>query len=462
MSVGGKGAAWLKRFFGCVRGNTAMMFALSSIALVTASGAAVDVSRTMVAKTRLSEALDAAALAVGSQSGLSQTQAQALAQKYFDANYPADSIGRPGPVSVTISGQAISLSVNATVPTTLLKVAKIDNMSLGVTNQVVRGITKLRVALALDNTGSMAETDSSGTSKISALKTATKQLLDQLKAASLNPGDVQVAIIPFSKDVNVGKSQVNASWLDWTEWEDPDTGNGHNQSTSTGIVVCSGSKSCSCKYYSNCTCSGTNSRKVCTRYTTTTVWVPDNHNTWEGCITDRDQPNDTKNTTPTSSASTKFPTENEEDCPPAEVSGLGYDWNKMNSLVNTMKPQGNTNQTIGLAWAWQALTQGAPLNAPSADPDTTNLIILLSDGLNTENHWTTSRSSIDARMGAACDNAKAAKIVIYTVLVMAGNSNVLQNCASDRDKYFELSKAGEVVTAFNTIGTELANLHLSK
>jgi hypothetical protein len=52
--------------------------------------------------------------------------------------------------------------------------------------------------------------------------------------------------------------------------------------------------------------------------------------------------------------------------------------------------------------------------------------------------------------------------MIYTVLVMSGNSTVLQACATDPTKYFELTTAGQIVTAFNQIGTELANLHLSR
>ena len=63
--------------------------------------------------------------------------------------------------------------------------------------------TRLRVALVLDNTGSMADDG-----KMTALKTATKNLLTQLKSAAVNNGDVYVSIIPFSKDVNVGAEQL--------------------------------------------------------------------------------------------------------------------------------------------------------------------------------------------------------------------------------------------------------------
>ena len=54
------------------------------------------------------------------------------------------------------------------------------------------GNTRLRVALVLDNTGSMADDG-----KMAALKTATNSLLTQLKTAASNNGDVYVSIIPF-------------------------------------------------------------------------------------------------------------------------------------------------------------------------------------------------------------------------------------------------------------------------
>ena len=56
-----------------------------------------------------------------------------------------------------------------------------------------------------------------------------------------------------------------------------------------------------------------------------------------------------------------------------------------------MQPTGGTNQPIGLAWGWQSLSQTTPLNAPAEDPNYTykKAIILLSDGLNTEDRWPT-------------------------------------------------------------------------
>lgn len=208
------------RFMRARNANIATIFALSIVPMTIAAGTGVDVARGMVVRTRLGEALDAAALAVGASPNMSQSDMEALAQKYFNANYSMDtSLGSPSAVTVVKSGQTITVSSSVPMPTTWMKIAGIKTYTVTNSSQVVWGQTKLWVALALDNTGSMSQTDSTGTSKISALKTATKQLLTTLQKAAAKDGDVEVAIVPFSKTVNVGTSNASASWIDWTDWE---------------------------------------------------------------------------------------------------------------------------------------------------------------------------------------------------------------------------------------------------
>ena len=104
----------------------------------------------------------------------------------------------------------------------------------------------------------------------------------------------------------------------------------------------------------------------------------------------------------------------------------------------------------------------APFTVPAKDPNYQYKEILLSDGLNTQDRWYSSASPIDTRQQTACTNVKAAGITIYTVMVMSGNSSVLQSCASDATKYFALTDAHSIITTFDTIGTSLSKLHLSK
>jgi Flp pilus assembly protein TadG len=429
------------RFLRDKAGNTAMIAALSATALVGVGGAGVDMSRAMVARNRVSEALDAAALAVGTQTGLSTSQIQTMAQQYFNANYSSSmdaSYGTPGPVNATVTGTNISLSVSASVPTTLLQIVGTPDVNFTVNNTVTRSTTRLRVALVLDNTGSMADSG-----KLTALQAAATNLLTQLSNAASTNGDVYVSIVPFAKDVNVGSSNYQQSWVKFSGESDTfDENNGSNQQS----------------------CSGSGRHQTCT-----TTWVPANHNTWNGCVMDRDQNYDENNTTPSvSNSSTLFPAEQYNACP-EQLMSLSYNWTTLKAEITNMVASGGTNQAVGLAWGYQSLT-ASPFTIPTEDPTKqySHIIILLSDGLNTQDRWygdgSTHSQSVDNREAALCTNIKNAGFTIYTVQVNTDNeatSTVLQNCASDSTKFFLLTSSSQVVTTFNVIGTQLANLHLS-
>ena len=91
---------------------------------------------------------------------------------------------------------------------------------------------------------------------------------------------------------------------------------------------------------------------------------------------------------------------------------LSYNWTSMTTLVNNMSPGGNTNQAIGLALGWMSLVGGGPFPTHRRWTPSTQyqqVIILLTDGLNTQDRWYTNQASIDARRGMTCDNIKAGR-----------------------------------------------------
>src|SRR5262249_42647782 len=169
-------------------------------------------------------------------------------------------------------------------------------------------------------------------------------------------------------------------------------------------------------------------------------------------------------------------------CTPASAMGLNYDWTSMTNVVNGMTPNGSTNQPIGLVWGWQTLVGGGPFTAPALDPNYkyNQIIILLSDGLNTQDRWygngSATSTQVDGRMynnnnTGTCQNIKNAGIVIYTVQVNTDGdptSTLLQNCASPDSvdlkgpKFFMLTSANQIVTTFQTIGTNLTKLRLAR
>ncbi|MEJ0022147.1 MAG: hypothetical protein WDN76_00935 [Alphaproteobacteria bacterium] len=209
----------------------------------------------------------------------------------------------------------------------------------------------------------------------------------------------------------------------------------------------------------------------------TTSFTP-NRSGWTGCIMDRgtvagpssstsNSGYDLVNTTPGTPPESRFPTENYSSCP-VQMLGLGYNWTALNNKVNAMTAAGNTNQTIGLAWAWQSLTQGNPLNPPSLPSGTIRHIILLSDGENTQNRWYSDRQSIDNRMHLLCNNAKNDGVIVWTVFVniagTAGNASSMQDCASggaNGGHYIEVTSTGGIGNAFDVIGQQITNMRIA-
>lgn len=574
----------VRRFARDRRGNIAVIFAIALVPILAFVGAAVDYSRANAAKSSMQGALDSTALMLSrdlAQGTISASDIATKASAYFKALYTSTDANN---VTVTASytastsstASSIKLTASGQIVTQFMKIAGFPTMDFGTKATTTWGDVKMRVALALDNTGSMA---SSG--KMAALQNAvagTGGLIDQLSALAKSPGDVYISVVPFAKVVNVGASNYAQNWIDWTDWQNPPTvqpangsyqaaipnskftqsqwdmvgpgsscpftsGNGFSYfgctkapaSGSAGAsnipttsdnytgYICPGYDSASHSYYNgcwtstktttrvnyctgsycgcnganeSCSCTGTSSSTVCKVNTYTKTWVANVTSTWTGCVADRTQPNDTNAVSPaTSDVTTLFPANqhmenNTQYCSStastklAEIVPLSYNWGSLKTAVNAMQPTGGTNQAIGLAWGVQSLIPNGVLSAPAEDANTTynRVIILLSDGLNTEDRWPeygngssqASGNPIDARQALLCsnlNNTKDAKgnamYTIYTIQVNTSSpadptSSVLRNCASSPDKFYMLTSSSQIVTTFNSIGTALSKLRVAK
>jgi Flp pilus assembly protein TadG len=422
------------RFLKDRRGGVAPMLALGLIPLVGAVGAAVDYSRANSVRSAMQGALDSTALMLSkdAQSLNTNNQLGDKATVYFNALF-----NRPEASNVQVTPQfnspqqgsfKLTVTGSASLNTMFWRLMGQDQVNITASGEVLWGIKKLNLALALDNTGSM---DKSG--KMTALKEAAHNLLTTLKSAEKTPGDIKVSIVPFAVDVNVGTGNVNATWIDWTDWE---ANNG------------------------TCSNSSYHTKNKCTN--NSGVWTPANHNTWNGCVNDRDQNNDVLNTAAvTGSPSTMYRADQADNCPAAMMT-LSTDWTSLNSKIDEMTPAGNTNVTIGMQLAWQTLSPVAPFNAPAAAPDLDKVLIVLTDGSNTENRWSSSASPIDARTEKVCANAKADNIKLYTVRVINGNATLLKTCATKPDMYYDVQQAVQLNSVFSSIAQNLANLRISK
>ena len=208
-------------------GNVAITFALASLPVVGLVGTAVDFSHANSVKAAMQSALDSTALMLAKDAAtVSSGTLQTNAANYFAALFTkseATNIVINATYSTT-GGSNLVVTGSANVPTAFLGVIGQNNIPVNGSSTTAWGSTRLRVALVLDNTGSMSQNN-----KMTALKSATQSLLTQLQNAANTNGDVYVSIIPFTTVVKVGSSNYSATWIDWSDYGNC-TG-GYNQLT---------------------------------------------------------------------------------------------------------------------------------------------------------------------------------------------------------------------------------------
>jgi len=442
----------LARFARDERGNIAVIFAVAVLPILGLVGAAVDYSRATNARTAMQAALDSTALMISKDAAsMTAEQVSTKAKAYFAAMYKHPEAPASNVTAVYTpnagNGATVQVSASGSIQTNFMKVAGYPTIDFKSGATTTWGNTRLRVAMALDVTGSM---NSDG--KLPAMKTAAKKLVDTLRSSAQNANDVYISVIPFSLMVNVGTANKNASWLRWNEFGDC------NNSYFTNYI-----------FKTECENAGR-------------TWTTDsNKNNWKGCVMDRTQPYDTNKDAPTGAArfhAAKFEDNNNNNLCPAEILPMtsAYsttDVDKIKTKIDSLVANGSTNQPIGMHWAWFALQKDAPLNTPAKDDNFnyTDAIILLSDGLNTKNRWNGDGSNVspqvDARQKILCDNIKNTangKTVIYTIQVNTDGdpeSAVLKACA-DTGNFYPTTTTSGIDMAFNSIGASLTKLKLAK
>src|SRR5262245_43578575 len=302
-------------------GGVMPLFALALVPILGFIGAAIDFSRANAVKASMQAALDSTALMLSKDAGkLDDDGRQQKAQSYFLSMFQrpeAQNVVIQAPVYGTTGGSSLQITATAQVQSGFVGVIGFPTLTITSTATVKWGNNRLRVALGLDNTGSM-----SSDGKITALKSATHKLLDSLKNAATRDGDVYVSIVPFSRDVNVkyDSTVLSADWLRWDDGTDEswDGANGscsisgysprsscstrgicwlNNNNTSQGRCgTCNNpdqTRQTDCSTEKACSKAGYSSQNQCQnnngtwRYGTWTAatwtratWTPNNHSTW--------------------------------------------------------------------------------------------------------------------------------------------------------------------------------------
>lgn len=415
----------MRRFRQDQRGNFLMMFGLALVPLMGVVGVAVDYSRASNARQALNSAIDSAALmAARDAQKLTDAQVTARVNAWIRDNLPADVREQFSAATVTIdrTARTIKVTAQANVPTTIARVLGNDQIPVASNSQSTWGTNKIELALVLDNTGSMS---SSG--KMTALKQASKDLIQIMKDASLDPDQIKISIVPFNTQVRIDRGLKDEQWIRY----------GMTRKI-------------------NCNSSGKN----CTTETLTkSVWAQSH-----GCIADRDQNYDVTDAGSYAASAQQYPATWCSQTSLAEILPLTSNWATLNARVDTMTPVGNTNVTIGAVWGWATLSPPAPFMEAktSAEPNLKRYMILLTDGDNTENRFTTNGNDIDARTSLACTGVKNAGINLYTIRVIDGDATLLKNCATRPEMYYDVKKASELSPIFKAIASEISAVRLTQ
>ena len=141
---------------------------------------------------------------------ITASEINAKATTYFTALY-TNNDARSVSINATYNasgamGSTIVLTGSGAVTTDFMRVAGFPNINFNTGSTSAWGNVRMRVAMALDNTGSMRDDG-----KMPAMQTAAKSLIDQLSALAKSPGDIYISVVPFAKDVNMGASNYNAA-----------------------------------------------------------------------------------------------------------------------------------------------------------------------------------------------------------------------------------------------------------
>lgn len=411
-----------KRFWLTTRGDTAIIFALSLIPMLLASGMAFDYSRAIAFKTRLQSALDAGALAAAASTRLSDAERTKLATASFNENIGAFAAELKVRPTVTITGDKVSMSADVNYPTSFLRIVGVDAISVGNSVDVVLpGSKKAEVALALDYSRSMTEV-SGGKVKYVAMREAAIKLIDDLSDNGTSKR-VKFGLVPFSH-------QVYASL--------------------PGEDVVGGTAG----------------------------------KTWTGCTEDRQYPFNLTGEAPVAGNNASKWGQSMAKAHASKgcwgyaprnlvVRPVSDDFSALKGQLQSMRPYAFTHIALGFAMGWQLLSPDGAFGNTVAydDPDTMKVLVLLTDGRQTEPAFGPgkgrSTSQGEANLETECSNAKAKGITVITLafdLRNAATRNRLRNCSSDPDRYFFIAEDdAQLASAFERIKATLKTaIYISK
>jgi Flp pilus assembly protein TadG len=426
-------------------GAVAVLVAAAIIPLIGALGLATDTARGYMVKARLSQALDAAALAGGKVMLSPDIARDADIEMYFNANFPPGYMGADVSdlvITENVAGDVLEVTATATINTTFMQVLGFDTLTVAAVTAVTRQVDQLDLVLTIDTSGSMG----SPSSKIEGARDAANDLVDILFGDNTESPTVTVdgttynllniGVVNWNSKANVtvaGETYNSALTVaeDVPSFTNPVTGAAQTvmyyaNNSPVPLLSAPDTNWTGCVYarYSG-DASNTNDADMSLGPVTVdgAQWLG-----WEPIPTLEGEPrsgswNTSSNGEPSSSHwygdnrscygaywndddpdpdhpvavldqpawwYTAAPTINNPhsndcvSCPDVGVLPLETDKQTITDLIDSLTPGGTTNIPTGLAWAWEVLMPGAPFaEAVETLPfPRQRAIVLLTDGEN--------------------------------------------------------------------------------
>jgi Mg-chelatase subunit ChlD len=413
--------------------------------VLLAAGSAIDYANVVDTSTALSSAVDAAALQASATGSSDTDTLNSRVTASLNFNYSEARYGELISRDVSVSGDTLTLTATARYKTAFLNILGIDHVDVPVTAEVMKGGFNIELALVLDTTSSMSNSD------MTALKTAAKTLAETVINGDQSGYSTRVAVIPYSYGVNLGTMASDAR----------------------GAITSGTCSSPGCSYYTFTKSSGSSATFGITNCAT--------ERTGSEAYTDA-----SAKMSPVGrlyASSSLYCLSSNEFLP--LTSDIGTIEDRIDSLVQG----GATAGQVGVAWGWYAVSPNIGLwsgdQAPAAygTDNTEKIVIVMTDGefnigycngVMSKNYYQdASRINCDATNGSPtsqakslCTAMKAEGITVYTVgYDISSNTraqSLLSDCASDSSKYYLSSSTSDLEAAFAAIADEIVSLRLSK
>ncbi len=449
----------LAYYFRSAAGVVAVWFGLFIPMVVTAVGVSVDVGQAYLVKERLSQALDAAALAAAANASEDPDVVEQRVEDFLEMNYPPDKVGFTVDIDVVNAPETLNVNATAQLNTSFMRIFGKDTVMVDASTEVTKAVKSIEVVLVMDVTGSMG-TKTGGKTRIESLKDAARLFTTTMFNRVRNKDQIKIGLVPFSMSVNVGPYGLGKTPTG-TNYGDPFINNPRNIAYYP--------------YEQGTSPSTTNKRK------------------WWGCILEGATPTDTQDhegpwdmyrycrrlSDDTVVCDSSIATNDANiGCPRAMVTPMTNNQTELETGIDALQATGNTYINVGLVWGYRMISPEFPFEegAPWGDEHWKKAVILMTDGLNEPNsnysaYGPSSGAGITSaklnnRVLDVCDELKDKDVLVYTITFDKGvnkaTKNLFKECATQPSMWYDAPTDEKLQEVYLSIARELSNLHLSK